>query len=484
MIRGYHLFLFTNELKFVIMYKYSYTCNCTLGGEMMKKHSLSTWFLFLVPSILGILFFMVPIKLTGDWKVPIATFADLLSTAIAPVMPWVATVILIIAAVGSIIFLFKPTEDQQPSFFVNLFKVSGFWTITRVLGALFAISTVTHWGPEFLWGEDTGGLLLSEDGLVTFLFTVFLFAGLLLPLLLNFGLLEFFGTMMVKVMRPLFKLPGRSSIDALTSWIGDGTIGVLLTSKQYEDGYYTKKEAAIIGTTFSVVSITFAIVIIEEVGLGSYFLPYYGTVILTGIILALIMPRIYPLRGKGDEYIDGRPFTGEEEKLPEGYNVISHGLENALDKASQNRSFTKTFGEGLKNVIDMWIGVIPVVMAFGTIALVLAEHTSVFTILGKPFEPYLALLNIPQAADAAQLMVVGFTDMFLPVILANGLITSELTLFVVATISVTQLIFLAEVGGLLLGSKIPVNFFDLVMIFLLRTIIALPIVAGIGHLIF
>src|SRR5699024_12020142 len=106
-----------------------------------------------------------------------------------------------------------------------------------------------------------GGVLLSEDCFVTFLFTVFLVAGLLLPLLLHFGLLEFFGTMMVKVMRPLFKLPGRSSIDALTSWIGDGTIGVLLTSKQYEDGYYTKKEAAIIGTTFSVVSITFAIVI-------------------------------------------------------------------------------------------------------------------------------------------------------------------------------------------------------------------------------
>ena len=86
---------------------------------------------------------------------------------------------------------------------------------------------------------------------------------MLLPLLLNFGLLEFFGTMMVKVMRPVFKLPGRSSIDALTSWIGDGTIGVLLTSKQYEEGFYTKKEAAIIGTTFSVVSITFSIVIIE-----------------------------------------------------------------------------------------------------------------------------------------------------------------------------------------------------------------------------
>src|SRR5699024_521607 len=104
------------------------------------------------------------------------------------------------------------------------------------------------------------------------LFSVFLFAGIFLPLLMIFGLMEFFGTLMTKVMRPLFKLPGRSSIDALASWIGDGTIGVLLTSKQYEDGYYTKREAAVIGTTFSVVSITFTLVVIEEVNLGHMFI--------------------------------------------------------------------------------------------------------------------------------------------------------------------------------------------------------------------
>ncbi len=450
----------------------------------MKRFSLSTWLLFLIPSILGIFLFMVPIKIDGDWKVPIATLADILAGQIAPVMPWIATIILIISALGSTFYLFRNTDGVKPNFAMNLFKVSVFWTVTRILGAIFALCVVLQVGPAFIGNENTGGLLLSEDELVTFLFTIFLFAGMLLPLLLNFGLLEFFGTMMVKVMRPLFKLPGRSSIDALTSWIGDGTIGVLLTSKQYEEGFYTKKEAAIVGTTFSVVSITFSIVIIDYVGLGSYFLPFYGTVILTGLILAFIMPRIYPLAGKKDEYINGKPFTGDEERLPEGYNAVSHGLENALLKADTNRSFGKTVIDGLKTVLDMWIGVIPVVMAFGTAALILAEYTSIFTILGKPFEPILFVLGIPQAADAAQLMVVGFTDMFLPVILADGLITSELTLFVVATISVTQLIFMAEVGGLLLGSKIPVGFLDLVAIFLLRTLIALPIVAGIAHLLF
>ena len=40
------------------------------------------------------------------------------------------------------------------------------------------------------------------------------------------------GTLLSKVMRPVFNLPGRSAIDCIASWLGDGTIGVLLTRKQ------------------------------------------------------------------------------------------------------------------------------------------------------------------------------------------------------------------------------------------------------------
>ena len=65
--------------------------------------------------------------------------------------------------------------------------------------------------------------------------------------------------------------------------------------------------------------------------------------------------------------------------------------------------------------------------------------------------------------------------MFIPSVLATS-IKSEFTRFVIASISVCQLIYLSEVGGLLLGSKIPVNLKDLIIIFLERTIIALPII--------
>ena len=456
----------------------------------MKKFSTSTWLLFLIPSLLGILLFLIPIPTTNaetgetEWMVTIAVLANWLAGLIEPVVPWVLLVLLTVAAIGSLVYITKkPNEDDDAPFFDKLFNVHWFWTITRVLAAVFAFMVMFQVGPEPVWNEYTGGLLLSAEGLLSFLFTIFLFAGLLLPLLMNFGLLEFFGSMMVKIMRPLFRLPGRSSIDALASWVGDGTIGVLLTSKQYEANKYTQREAAIIGTTFSVVSITFAIVVIGEIGLASYFLPYYGTVILTGIILALIMPRIYPLTRKPTTFIDGTEQDTQTEDVPKGYNVATHGMEKALEKADRNRSASKFFKDGFKNVLDMWIGVAPVVMAFGTIALILAEYTSTFAVLGAPFVPYLNLLGIPEAADAAQLMVVGFADMFLPALLGAG-IESELTRFVVATLSVTQLIYLSEVGGILLGSKIPVNFFDLLVIFLLRTVIALPIIAGVAHLLF
>lgn len=59
-----------------------------------------------------------------------------------------------------------------------------------------------------------------------------------------------------------------------------------------------------------------------------------------------------------------------------------------------------------------------------------------------------------------------------------------MTRFVIAAVSVSQLIYLSEVGALLLASKIPVNLKELFIIFIQRTLITLPVIALIAHLIF
>ena len=74
--------------------------------------------------------------------------------------------------------------------------------------------------------------------------------------------------------------------------------------------------------------------------------------------------------------------------------------------------------------------------------------------------------------------------MFTPSIIAAEGIASEMTRFIVASVSVTQLIYLSEVGGLILGSKLPVKLWELFVLFLERTIISLIIICPLAHLIF
>src|SRR5699024_10328127 len=113
-------------------------------------------------------------------------------------------------------------------FLRNLFDVGLIKLLTRALAFVFGVFALFQFCSEFIWSEDTGSNILYD--LLTTLVAIFFFAGFVLPLLLDFGLLEMIGTLMRKIMRPIFTLPGRSSVDSLVSWLGDGTIGVMLTN--------------------------------------------------------------------------------------------------------------------------------------------------------------------------------------------------------------------------------------------------------------
>lgn len=446
-----------------------------------KKYSLTSLLKFILPSLIGVLLFMTPIVYEDEVTIPIAIFSNSILDILNNVLPAIMTGVICFTLIATMLTkVIKPQFIHKSKFLSNLLDVSTVWLVARALGAIFAICTFYNIGPSFITSENTGGLLLND--LLPILFCVFLFAGMFIPLLLDFGLLEFFGTLLTKLMRPIFTLPGRSSIDCIASWLGDGTIGVLLTSKQYEEGYYTKREAAVIGTTFSAVSITFSLVVISQVNLEHLFVPYYLTILVAGIVAAIIVPRIPPLSRKEDTYYKGGKQK-DLEIIPKGYTSFSYGIEKAVNKASKYEGSSSFIKQGIQNILDMWLGVVPVVMAMGTLALIIAEYTPLFQWLGLPFIPILNLLQVPEAAAASETLVVGFADMFLPSVIGSS-IESEMTRFIVACVSVTQLIYMSEVGGLLLGSKIPVSIRDLLIIFLERTLITLPIVVGIAHIIF
>lgn len=447
-----------------------------------SKFTLKDNLKFIIPSIIGVLLFMIPIKYEGDVTIPIAIFSGMLVNFLGEYLVYIITGTMAISAILSLIAtIVKPKFITNNKILSSLFTTTPLWLVSRVLGGIFGVLAAFQIGPQMIISGDTGAFVLND--LLTVLFSIFLFAGLFLPLLLNFGLLEFFGSLLTKIMRPVFKLPGRSSIDCITSWLGDGTLGIMLTNKQYEDGFYTEREAATISTTFSAVSITFSLVVINTVGLGNIFVPFYLTVTFAGIVAAVIVPRIYPLSKKKDTYYNGKT-NKIDESIPEGYTSLSWGYEQAITKARKNSSIKEFFADGAKNVLDMWVGVLPVVMCMATIALIIATYTPLFKILGVPFIPILQLLQVPEAVQASQTLVVGFADMLLPSVVASTTITSEMTRFIVATVSVTQLVYMSEVGGVLLGSKIPVNIKELIIIFIERTLITLPVIVLIANFIY
>ena len=444
---------------------------------------------FLVPSIIGIILFMIPVQYDGSWTIVVKIIADMISGAIGEFLPGLCVAIVTASAILGIVFLSKPNFIATYPIVANTFSTTAIWVVIRILGAIFI--WLTYLGVQsgeggagvisLITSDNNGGFVLNN--LLSVLVVIFLLAGLLLPLLLDFGLLEFIGAMLTKIMRPLFTIPGRAAVDCITSWIGDGTLGVMLTANQYEGGYYSKREAAIISTTFSAVSITFSIVVLAQVDLMEYFGLYYLLICAIGIVCALILPRIPPLSLKKDEYLVPGKAMGES--LPEGYTTsFQYGLALARERVAEHKGLEQFMEGAFKNAAGMWFGVLPVVMCIGTLALVLANHTTIFDTLGLPFLPLLQLLDVPQAEAVSKTMIVGFTDMFTPSVLAAGTITSPMAKFIVAVISVTQLIYLSEVGGLILGSKIPVNLPELFILFIERTIISLLIAAPVAHMFF
>ena len=434
---------------------------------------------FIIPSLIGVILFVTPINQDGNLTIPIAVLANALLDFMGDYSTAVICLLISISAIITLVHKFAGIKiiKNNPKL-DNLFTLSPFWFGVRMTGFVFAIMMFFGIGPEIIIGDITGGVVLYD--LMPILVCVFLLAGLLLSLLLNYGLLDFFGALLIKLMRPVFNLPGRSALDCVASWLGDGSIGVLLTSKQYEEGFYSKREATVIATTFSAVSITFSLVVISEVGLEHMFLPFYGVVSLAGIVAAIIVPKLPPLSKVPDTYYTEK---SHREDIPQGKSSFEYGLSLALDKAENSPGIRDFFKEGFENVVEMWFGTLPVILAMGTIALIIAEYTPVFKILGMPFIPVYNLLGVPEAAAASQTVIVGFADMFLPSVIAAGF-ESEMTKFVVAATSVTQLIYMSEIGSIIMGSKIPVSLKDLFIIFIERTIVTLPVIALFAHILF
>lgn len=130
------------------------------------------------------------------------------------------------------------------------------------------------------------------------------------------------------------------------------------------------------------------------------------------------------------------------------------------------------------------ISLITLVLAWGTISLALAEFTPIFTWISYLVILLLKLLQVPNAVQAAPAVLVGFTDMFIPSVMLSGDGFAEITKFIIGALSISQLVYMIETGAVILKSDIPLKLKDLIIIFLIRTVISLLVITPIAHMLF
>lgn len=431
----------------------------------VQSQSNNAW-RFFVFSFIGILCFFVPIEIAGTSSIIVDHVHLAIRALFGGLMPYIALIMILAGAILPLIR--KSYKNSFADFVIVVFKV---------LGAIIGVMYVFHFGPALLFKKDYGPFLFEQ--LMMPLSVLIPVGAIALSLLVSYGLLEFVGVFMEPVMRPIFKTPGKSAVDAVASFVGSYSLGLLITNRVYKEGLYNKREATIIATGFSTVSATFMIIVANTLGLMPHWnLYFWGTLVITFIVTA-ITAWLPPIVNESTEYYNGQ--EGEPEVEIVGSRLKTAYAE-ALKKNAETPSLAKNVWDNLRDGLEMTIAILPSILSIGFLGLILANFTPVIDWLSYIFYPFIYIFPTPDQALLAKASAISIIEMFLPSLLVAKAALS--TKFIVGVVSVSAIIFFSALVPCIMATEIKIPIWKLVVIWFLRVVLTLLITIPLGLWIF
>ena len=431
-----------------------------------KKFNSTDIALFIFYSLFGIFMFFVPITIGGAKSIPIDHITTLVKKL--PNYNLIFGVFMVLAGIAYAI----KTKSWQKS------KLHSVFFAIKLVALVFVFMYVTNKGPARIFDGDM--LPLIWNSIMVSVATIVPIGSVFLAFLTGFGLMEFIGVFMEPVMRPVFKTPGRSAVDAVASFVGSYSLALLITNRVYLEDTYTKKEAAIIATGFSTVSATFMIIVAKTLDLLDYWLAYFWITLFVTFIVTAITARIFPLNKKPQEYYSGKEYVPEEKKKVTFGEALDAGMETYKNSGSLAVVIKDNFIDGFK----MALNIAPSLLGVGMIGLLLAEYTPIFDIIGYIFYPFTLITRVEEPLMVAQALGMSIAEMLLPApVVANaglGLIAKML----VAVVSVSEILFFSASIPVMMGTEIPLKFSDYIIIWIERVILSIVITMPILYLFF
>ncbi|OKH86973.1 YjiH family protein [Thalassospira sp. TSL5-1] len=402
-------------------------------------------------SAIGIFIFFIPITIDGKSSIPLDHMVGFLRGIMGPAAGYYALAMIWVGAAYPFV---KGTWKNTTTDKV--------FSVLKLLGAVTAVLALTGWGPEALQSKDMLPFLFNK--LVISVGLIVPIGAVFLALLVSYGLLEFIGVFLQPVMRPIWKTPGRSAIDAVASFVGSYSIGLLITNRVYKAGQYSAREAAVIATGFSTVSATFMIIVAKTLNLMDIWNQYFWLTLVITFVVTAITVRIPPLVGMDDHARDPEPDVPSGERVRTAWQS---GLEVAHNAPGLLENIKLNLREGLL----MTISILPSIMSVGLIGLLLAKYTPVFDWLGYVFYPFTAIFGIDGAAELAKASATGLAEMFLPALILGD--ASFVVRFAAGVVSVSGVLFFSASIPCILSTEIPIGVGRLVIVWFLRVALSL-----------
>jgi nucleoside recognition membrane protein YjiH len=434
-----------------------------------QKRRRAGVFRFLCYSALGLCFFMLPVPVGGRITVPFDIAVGWITTRVASVVAVYCFILILIGAIGSTVAMIS---RSRPRWSIP-FATSRPLVVARIAAVPLAVMYLFHSGPDVVLQPGVGSLMWNT---LAFSVAVIIPIGAaLLVLLVRYGLLDFIGTLMRPIMRPLFRLPGRSSLDSVTSWVGSYSVGLYLTRQLTHEGWYSRREAYTIATCFSTVSIGFVAVVAQTLDLLHLFPLVFLCYFMAIYSLTAVLSRTWPITSVSNDYL-GTPKP-EPASVAGARQLLTSAWQQAVQQAQLASGVIRALITGLSDGLVLAATILGSILTVGTAALLLARETPLFAWLGKPLVPVLALLGLPDAELISPAVLVGITEMYIPSLLVQDATTPAR--FFVAVLSISQLIFFSSVGPMIIDMfrDVPIRGRELVALFLIRTAILIPVLA-------
>lgn len=426
---------------------------------------------FIFLSIFAIIIYFIPFNGT----VPIVTIINTIKIPFGNKIHYISIMFITLTFIEFILSKFMKVERLK-----NSFKGEG------VFKYFFYISS-----PILIYMNlyDVDNPLFTDPRLVdnalkvaSNVFLTILIAGSSVILILKSGVVEFVSILVEPLIKYIFKLPGEAAIDIISSFVSSSSVGVYIASKHYEENIFTLREASALVTNFCLISIGYIAVLATLAGISEYYNLIVVSAFFLVMLIAIIMIRIWPISNIENSY-HNKIIKNREYK---NYNSFNERFLDALSIASQKSDeFTiDNFISNFKNSFNFARKTISIMVTLVSSVLLLVYYTDFFQIISIPIIPILDFFRVPNANIVAQSVMIGIVEISLPSILIGGTGVDAASRFFVVLLSICQVIFFSECGNAILSSKIKISAFKLVLIFLMRTFIAIPLVSLITQIIF